>query len=170
MADFSSTPGVISAGGMNDLFLQRSRAGHDFDPPVGRPSVEFAGYGVTHGYFNTAGLKLLAGRLPTGGEFAGGAQVIVVSAKVAQAYWPEATAVGQTLTSRDRDYVVVGVVADGRYTMWEREPDGQIYQPLTSLAEARLSTVLVLLRPGIKLPEIAAAFGTMCPDCRVISA
>lgn len=170
MTEFSELPGVISAGATNEALLQRSISGSDFDAPTGRPSPEFASYAVTHGYLDAAGLKLVAGRLPTAAEFASGAPVLVVSAKVAQALWPDTTAVGQTLTSNGRDFAVIGVITDARYMIWDSEPQGQLYYPLTSLPTARISTILVNVQPGIALPEVAKAFRTVCQECRLVSA
>lgn len=126
------TPGVIAAGGSNQFLLQRALRGSMFEaPPNALKTGEVESTAVTSGFFETTAIAPVAGRIPTAEEFASGEHVAVVSQIVAHAYWPDRSAVGQTLIREGRGvaYTVIGVVPDARYIAFDREPDGNIYYP-----------------------------------------
>jgi putative ABC transport system permease protein len=119
-------PGVLSVGAASALPL--SHEGSEMDPPftvAGRPTpapgdeptalVTF----VTPGYFQTIGMRLVAGRLLTDRDSASSPPVVVVNEAMAQRIWPGESAIGKRITSRlsfsaTATREVVGVVGDVR--------------------------------------------------------
>jgi putative ABC transport system permease protein len=84
---------------------------------------------VTGEYFQTIGMPLLDGRAFTARDTAGAAPVVVVSSALARRLWPDARAIGQSLTiagegatGPGRTRQVVGVVGDVRQTHADTDP------------------------------------------------
>jgi predicted permease len=73
--------------------------------------------------FSTYGIRVLSGRGFDSSDREGSAEVIVVSSKMAETYWPGENALGKTIHIKNgnRTVSVVGVVSDGKY--------GQLDQP-----------------------------------------
>jgi len=103
---------------------------------------------VTAAYYRVVQPHLVAGRLPTEAELAHDAPVIVVSESVARSYWPDTTALGQTLQDEGTNgkdgetFTVVGVVKDVRWWSWDQETS-QIYGPYGLLARWPMPTFLI---------------------------
>jgi predicted permease len=128
-----SMPGVRQAGLYDGLVMRNiEQSSSTFREPVGATghTVTPAAVSVSGGFFDAAGIELVAGRLPSDAELDTGAPVVVVSESVARAYWPGAEAVGQTLTARNRvNFTVVGVVRDVRLVALDVPPSGVIFWP-----------------------------------------
>ena len=94
-----------------------------FQPPVGRSRVPDADWwSVMPGFYDTIGLKAIEGRVHTDSELRSDAPLIVVSARIARAYWPGVSAVGQTVIHVDkRPFTVIGVVPEVPWFAWDRE-------------------------------------------------
>ena len=103
---------------------------------------------VTADYYHVVQPQLVAGRLPTEAELAHDGLVIIVSEGVARKYWPDTTALGQTLQDNGTNgkdgqtFTVVGVVKDVRWWSWDQET-AQIYGPYALLARSPLPTFLI---------------------------
>jgi predicted permease len=146
--DLRGLPGVASAGGSNLLLLQRAVRGNAFDPPAGiADSTNVESVGVTAGFFESTGLRPTAGRWPTSVELESGAPVVIVSERIARAYWGSQPAVGQRLVRRRQAFDVVGVVPDARYLALDLDPEGAIYYPLAADAQPSLITIFVAVDP-----------------------
>jgi predicted permease len=167
---FRQRPEVVAIGATDRLLLGRVLNWSVFDPPpsVGRSLV--GSFAVTTGFFEALDVTLREGRLPTEGELLGGARVVVVSKTAAQAYWPEGKPLGRTLSLKGDPFVVVGVVDDARYSSWEMDPVGDVYLPMTTTPEPRVSNLIAAVRPGSSAADLAQAFAASCPDCRVRTA
>lgn len=102
-------------------------------------------------YFETLGMRLLAGRVYTQEEIAAGAPVVLVSESLARAYWKDQSPLGQMLpddipvqTARP---VVIGVVGDAiTARLHERNPLA-VYEPLAPASEG-FARLLIRVRPG----------------------
>jgi len=82
-------------------------------------------------FFQTAGIRLLAGRFPTEKEIESANPVAVVSDDLARAFWPGREALGQLLTSRRGALSVIGIVSDVRVVgLEERWRTAEIYVPM----------------------------------------
>jgi predicted permease len=125
---------------------------------------------VTADYYRVVRPHLVAGRLPTEAELALDAPVIVVSEGVARKYWPDTTALGQTLQDNGTNgkdgqtFTVVGVVKDVRWWSWDQET-AQIYGPYALLARSPMPTFLIRTSasPGRVIQDALGAIGTVDP-------
>jgi predicted permease len=104
-------------------------------------------------YFESIGLRTLAGRTYTRGEVAARAPVAVVSQSLARAYWHDQSPLGQTLPQRipipttATPPVVIGVVADAIMASLHERNSLAIYQPLDP-ANERFAELLIRVVPG----------------------
>ncbi len=128
-------PGVRSAGAVRVLPLART---------IGDWSIEIEGYQaapnenpngrwqvVTPGYFETMGVKLLAGRFINDGDRADALPVVVINHTMAEAYWPHQDPLGKRFRFPGRDVwsTVVGVVQDERNNGVTEAPRTEMYHP-----------------------------------------
>lgn len=125
--------------------LQGGGSGSWFEPPDGaRRLGDVDLQAVTSGYYRVIQPQLIAGRLPTDDELARNARVLVVSERVAAAYWPNGSAIGRRLVEyRDPEpYSVIGIVKDVRWYSWDVET-ASIYGPYALLSRVPWLTVLI---------------------------
>jgi hypothetical protein len=141
-------PGVERLSALNGPFLRNAIAGSSFAPPAGATDVIAQDVPVSSGFFETSGIRLVAGRFPTDEEIEGARPVAVVSDRLARAFWPGDDPLGQVLSGRDGVVVVVGVVADIRVVgLEERQTTAELYVPLR-FAEPGRDRVLLLRTAG----------------------
>ena len=145
-----SVPGVESVAATSAELLDGGSLNPWFkEPPTARArGLKVDMQAVTADYFRVLQPQLVAGRLPTDAELAHDDPVIVVSEGVARAYWPNAPAVGQTLTDQGASgapgptFTVVGVVKDVRWWSWDVDST-QIYGPYATLVRWPFPTLLI---------------------------
>ncbi len=72
---------------------------------------------VDAGYFDTLGMRILAGRGFTSTDRESSPPVVVINHKMADMFWPGKDPLGRTVIAGDpgRKFTVVGVAADGKY-------------------------------------------------------
>jgi predicted permease len=105
--------------------------GHDSLPtlPTGYPSYS----GVSPGFFETTGMRLVQGRSFGEGDSEAGAPVMIVNQTMAQTFWPGENPVGRCVMiggdSVPPCFQVVGVVADARRAELREDPTMQYYVP-----------------------------------------
>jgi predicted permease len=102
-------------------------------------------------YFETLGLRILAGRTYTRAEVAAAAPVAVVSESLARAYWPNRSPLGQVLppeipVSSVRP-VVIGVAADAITARLHERNAFAVYEPLDRASEG-FAQLLIRIAPG----------------------
>ena len=172
MDAIQEVPGVVAAGGLNEPFLERAVTGSAFEAPAG--ALPFEGdvenLAVTADFFRAARLKLVEGRLPTREEFEVGKPVVVISQRVARAYWPAESPLGKTLARRKRTYEVIGVVGDARYRALDADPEGEIYSPIAEQPGLANIVAAVDGEAPRRLAEIVAMIETRFPGVRVARA
>jgi predicted permease len=104
------------------------------------------------GYFETVGLRLLAGRAYTPEEVAAKAPVAVVSQSLARAYWPTGSPLGQVLPPEiplaSARPVIVGVVADAIPARLHERSALALYEPLDPASE-KFARLLIRVSPGM---------------------
>ena len=134
-------PGVRSVGAISQMPLggRRSQApyAHDERTEQNWESVTADARTVTDRYFETAGMRLVAGRLFDGRDTADTRRVVVVDDVLANNAWPGQEAVGQRLMlpvfgpdGVRREWMdVVGVVEHVRFHDLSREGLEQVYLP-----------------------------------------
>jgi predicted permease len=145
-----SIPGVSVAGATDAPILSNLLWGDDgWKTPAGTSPAGYLNvHGVTPGFFEVVRPRLLDGRLPSNDELDRGERIVVVSQSIAARVWPGRSAVNELLEYSGSDggrsqFLVVGVVADARFTGWDEGRFNQIYAPITAMR--RGSTVPNLL-------------------------
>jgi predicted permease len=120
---------------------------------------------VSDGYFESVGIRLLAGRVFTERDRASSEPVVIVSETLARTLWPGQDAVGQIVT-QDGGRRVVGVIADVRHEALEKAGDSQLYRPLrqTGDYEAMQLVVRTTLPTGRLSPAVLAALRPIDPN------
>lgn len=87
---------------------------------------------VTPGYFAAMGIEIVDGRAPEWTDRIDQGAGVVIGKKLADAFWPGASAVGRRVRSQDDDFSweVVGVAADVRFDKVNQEALPIIYYPV----------------------------------------
>jgi predicted permease len=109
-------PGVVAAALSGNVPMSGNMYSRLFVPgndsayrhPAGYPTINY----VTPGYFEAAGVRIVAGRGFTAEDRVGSAPVIIVDTRLASALWPGRSALGQCLrsgTATAACAIVVGV-------------------------------------------------------------
>jgi predicted permease len=123
---------------------------------------------VSDGYFESVGIRLLAGRLFTERDRAASEPVAIVNETLARTLWPGQDAIGQIVT-QDGGRRVVGVVADVLHEALEKAGDSQMYRPLRQTGDyASLQLVARTTLPPDRLsPAVVAALRPIDPNLPV---
>ncbi len=139
--NLSRLPGVQSAGVVNNVpFSGKSgKSAATVKGYIVRPGDSARGhysYGVAGDYFRAMGFSLRAGRFLTADDSRRSQRVCVVDEDFARHYWPNASAIGQSLwdgseAGKDTEaFTVVGVVGGVKQAgLTEDEAQGAIYYP-----------------------------------------
>ena len=139
-------PGVESAGAVSRLPLTGggSNSSHTFeDFPLEPDEVPpiLATRWASPGYFETLGIPLVAGRTFEPADHRELKRNVLVSAALAERFWPGESALGRRLSRGLADdeawNVIVGVVGSVRDEGLESEPVEAIYYPLMTPADPR---------------------------------
>jgi putative ABC transport system permease protein len=166
-------PGVERISALSGTFLRNAIAGSAFAPPPGSLEVIAQDVPVAAGFFETAGIRLSSGRLPTNDEIEAGRPVAVVSDSLARAFWPGRNPLGQLLSTPAVSVLVIGIVQDVRVVgMEERQRTAEIYIPMR-LAAPRADRVLFVRAAGnadVVAKRVAAAITRERPDLMITRA
>jgi putative ABC transport system permease protein len=87
-------------------------------------------------YFDTLGIRLLAGREFASGDRSGSGAVAIVNETFARRAWPNASpasAVGRTYLAGTRPVTIVGVAVDSKYSTLSEPPVPFVYRPQAQL-------------------------------------
>jgi putative ABC transport system permease protein len=167
-------PGVTHASAINMLPIATTgnngwvRREDQVDEREGVPVTEFRI--VMDGYFETMGVKLLAGRTVAERDRQGAVPVAVVSETLAARLWPGrdlATAIGQRIrigpvTGPANE--VIGVVASVRSRRPDALPEPEVYVSFHQFPSPAMSYVVRAAGDPSRLtPQIRAALGQMTP-------
>ena len=131
LAGLRAIPGVELAGATSRLPLRPGNSVRGLSVPGLAPGTPTdADYRTASpGYFETMGIGLLRGRTFTDGDRDGRPLVAVVSASLAQRFWPGRDPIGEHFAIGDRPIAVVGVVNDIRSASLEASPQPTVYVP-----------------------------------------
>jgi predicted permease len=160
LAKLRSDPEIVAAGVVNDLPLRGGGGiGLSVDA-VGMPKpkdMAFARYLIADGgYFRAMRIPLLSGRTFQAGDDSIGQRVIVVSKTMATTFWPDRSALGQSIYfagDSSRTFMVVGVVADVRESRLDGETTPQMY---FSAEERSLDNVALVARSALPGGQLLA--------------
>jgi putative ABC transport system permease protein len=158
-----SLPGVAQASAITFLPLAGQGSATSFwvnDRPVPEPGqLPAADIRWLHrDYHRTMGIPLLAGRLFDESDGPDAPLVVIVSRALAERFWPDGGAVGQTLSMPWGDTLVaeiVGVVGDVRHNGPDKTPREKIYWHHVQFQEFNTMTI-VARTTGDPLDHVAA--------------
>lgn len=143
LAGLNDAPEIDVAGVSDKLPLEGDAAVDsiipDGDPrPIGEQQIANH-LRVSAGYFETVGIPLVRGRLPTPDDHA--RQVAVISEQTAQTIWPGQEPLGRSFSRSDKRsrWEVIGIVGDARLRGLESEPPLVAYVPYGTGPPARFS-------------------------------
>lgn len=123
-------PGVLSVATTQvGPFLHTSTRDLTVETPEGKVTGSTHFDYVSPSYFQAMGIPLLEGRTFLPSETYATDPAVIVSKAVAQAYWPNESAVGKTIGDSDAPVrTIVGVVQDTRYRL-DTDPFSLVYYP-----------------------------------------
>jgi putative ABC transport system permease protein len=172
LREIAAVPGVESAGAAVTLPI----GGDDFAAGVtidGRPDPRpgeepRAGFQVvTAGYFQTMGIRILAGRDFTAADTATAPPVVMINETFARQHWPGHDPIGRRMrTGRGAApwQTVIGVVGDIRHHGPARIPRPEFYQPSGQRSFAMMAFVVrTTTAPSAAVPAIRAAIAKLDP-------
>ncbi len=126
---------------------------------------------VSHDYFDTLEISLLAGRLFGPSDGAGSERVTIISRTMAEAYWPEANPVGKRIQATSQEsrlgtpwLLVVGVVEDIRQYGFANDPATAMYV-LHEQVPTHLGAMTLLVRTS---GEMASVIGVVRDRIRLL--
>ena len=174
--EIESLPGVVSAAvtdslpltGINDQggFLVEGRP----DPRPGEDGPQANRPRVSSRYFDTMGIRLLAGRLFDERDRAGAHTVAIVSALAARTYWPGVNPLGKRLAAdwNERGPVwreIIGVVESTRHFGLEAPQKAEVYLP-HGQAPSPFMMLVVRTRgdPAGVVPAVRARIAALDPE------
>jgi predicted permease len=134
-----AVPGVEAAGLVWPLPLEFSSSNTDFTiegrvPPTGREAFRAERATVDGGFFEAAGMTIVAGRTFNDGDRHDSQPVAVISQAMARRYWPDGDALGRMLRRPDpaeSDLMVVGVANDINVRSLGETPRDVVYETYT---------------------------------------
>jgi predicted permease len=107
---------------------------------------------VTHRYFETTGIRLLAGRVFTPSDQAGSLRVAVLNETATRGLFGAANPLGRTVNfpgqCTEDDYEIVGIVTDTRYLNLRTPDERMVYVPLEQPIDPVGSTIVAVRGPG----------------------
>jgi predicted permease len=147
-------PGVEAVALTAYHLLQRAYQPSGFVPLATALPQATVTHAVTADFYRIVQPHLVAGRYPTDIELTNDEPVVVVSERAARAFWPNQSALGQTVTHRPNRnttsmaFTVVGVVKDVRWALWDEEATGTFYGPYSLLARQAQGTMFIRTAGG----------------------
>ena len=136
---FRALPGVEAAGLVWPLPLDFNSSSTEFTidghvPPPGREAFRAERAIVDGGFFDAAGMAIVAGRTFNDGDRRDSQPVAIISQAMARRYWPDGDALGRILRRPDPaedDLVVVGVASDINVRSLGEAPRDVVYETYT---------------------------------------
>jgi predicted permease len=149
-------PGVSSASvaAMNPLSGWYRGVGISIRGPVQGPAKDRGIHinHVTDRYFETTGVRLLAGRLFTPRDLSGSLRVAILNETAARSFFGIESPLGRTVNFPGQwvedDFEIVGVVADTRYKDLRTPDERMAYLPLEQAIDPITTAVVAVKGPG----------------------
>jgi putative ABC transport system permease protein len=180
--------GVVAVGASNCLPLETVRclnssvrvAGRLEAPGTARPGVFLQG--ITAGFFESSGMRMLRGRPIEASDFDTRQLVVVINQALADAYFPGENPIGQRVTPASDDVwgTIVGIVANtSTFALNEPSPVPKLYMPMSVTDPAGLGgpnptnvsyVVRTSLPPLSLLPSVRGAIGSVDRDVPITDA
>jgi putative ABC transport system permease protein len=170
-------PGVGSAGAVSALPLTDNPSSGTVTVdsqavPMDQRGPETDYRGITPGYMEAMGMKLVEGRLFDPHDSETGEPVALVDQSMARLYWPNESALGKrlklgSLGSDTRWMTIVGVVGHVHYASLETRSRGEVYWPLAQQRFLQSQMDLAVRTSGDPrslAPQIEQAIHAIDPD------
>jgi len=163
----SGIPGVEQVALCWNLPIRRFNVTSSFtldgrpEPPPGT-SQNYSVNGVTPGYFQTLGMKLLVGRVFTTDDDAQRPPVVIINQTMARTFWPEATPLGQRINGAE----IVGVVNDVSFPANPAESRTS-YQSYRPYAQEPRGSLTLAVRGSIRPEALRRVVADVDPDLPV---
>jgi putative ABC transport system permease protein len=154
-----TTPGIVSVG-LVDNFPLGGGSSYTSVRGSGEPVFTRA-FDALPGYFETIGVTLKAGRLPTDADYASGYRGVVINESAARQLFPDGPAVGRPIAraaGSDRDpWTVLGVIGDLRHggpLAFRSEHFPDVFFPLEPTEFDLNNAMMVVVRPTGRVPDL----------------
>jgi predicted permease len=175
---FRTLPGAAAVGLVWPLPLELSSSNTDFTidgrvPPAGQEAFRAERATVDGGFFDAAGMAIVAGRTFNDGDRRDGQPVAVISQAMARRNWPDGGALGRILRRPDpaeRDLLIVGMASDINVRSLGEAPRDVVYETYTQgdgLPGASF-VVRTTTDPARMALALAGAGQQLDPDLRVM--
>jgi predicted permease len=175
---FRTLPGAAAVGLVWPLPLELSSSNTDFTidgrvPPAGRETFRANRAFVDGGFFDAAGMAIVAGRTFDDGDRRNSQPVAVISQAMARRYWPDGDALGRIIRRPDRaerDLVIIGVASDINVRSLGEAPRDVVYETYTQGdgLPAASFVVRTTTDPARMSLALAGAGQQVDPDLRVM--
>ena len=157
---------IFSFNGSGGIFID----GQPMPAPGHEPEVFFEA--VSTAYFDTLGIRLLAGRTFNTDDIAGKPPVIVINQTMAKRFWPNQSAVGKRIGRPQNPVLqeVIGVVNDLEFPANLSEPYTrfQAYRPLAQAQPAAVNISLRSAAPASLTDELRRVVNELDPALPVV--
>lgn len=171
-ARLAAIPGVEHAGATTTNPFRQSGFANTVTPEDAVPFAPESGLmqagwrAVTPGYFDSAGVPILAGRAFTPGDDAEVPRVAIVSRSLADRLWPGGDALGSRfmwggLTGRPR--TIVGIAGDIRDFALDADPTPMVFVPHAQVPVPSMTLLVRTPAADAVTPRIRAALGEVDP-------
>jgi len=130
-------------------------------PSPGRAPLRFVD-GVTPGYFETLGMRVLAGRDFTDNDGQGHPAVVIINETMARTFWPGVSPLGQRLDQEE----IVGVVSDVSFPADPSEPQTR-FQTYRPLSQAPRNYLVIVVRGNIAAETLRRTVSDLDADLPV---
>jgi putative ABC transport system permease protein len=175
---FRALPDVEAVGLIWPLPLEFSSSSTDFtidgrEPPPGREAFRADRAEIDGGFFDTAGMVIVAGRSFDDGDRRDSRPVAIISHAMARRYWPDGGALGRILRRPDpaqADLVIVGVASDVNIRSLGEAPRDVVYVPYTQGSGAPVRTFVARTAgdPSQMSQTLVTAGKEIDPDLQVM--
>jgi putative ABC transport system permease protein len=172
---FRELPGVEAVGIVNDLPLDMSFSGAEFNvdghtPPEGRETFRADRADVDGAFFDAAGIPILRGRAFNDADDSESPSVAIISEAMARRYWPAGDAVGRLLRRPNSPaHRIVGVAGDIKVRTLGEAPRDMIYLPYTQSGVALINFVVRTSGDPAELAlSVMTAGREVDPELRVV--
>lgn len=165
-------PGVLSASQTSALPLMPS--GTDCASLPGGSQLRVSTGAIDPGYFQTMGIRMIAGRDFTSIDLPRDSSTIIVTESFAKRVWPNTPAIGERITigcQTPQASIVVGVVRDSAVRDVGEPPQPRLYRPFARQYSGGLTAVLLETGadPAAMVPAVRETLLAMGQNIRVYS-
>ncbi len=130
-------------------------------PPRGSEPMRYRN-GVSPGYFDVLGMRVIAGRDFTTADTAGRPPVVIINETLARTYWPDESPLGQRINGEE----IVGVVNDVRFPVDPSEPMTR-FQSYRPFAQEPRHQLAIAIRGKVSVDELRQAVAEIDADLPV---